>query len=230
VIDLPGVGRGLVDHPAVGVFAKPRSDIPHLETVFAEIGARYSSGHELGSFNDMQLCPVISSNIPGLPDALVLAVGVYAPASVGCVEIDPLDPWARPLIWPNFLGEDADLERALDGLRRAWTVLHTEPLASAIERVFPLTAEMVADDDVLGGYARDTCSTFQQPVGTARMGPADDPMAVVGPACDVHSVDALRVVDASIMPVIPRANTNIPTIMLAEHAIDLTRKGASLGR
>jgi 5-(hydroxymethyl)furfural/furfural oxidase len=77
-------------------------------------------------------------------------------------------------------------------------------------------ATLAADDDALAEHIRNNVAGTFHPVGTCRMGRADDPLSVVDPAGRVHGVPGLRVVDASIMPTVPRGNTNIPTIMVAE--------------
>ena len=86
---------------------------------------------------------------------------------------------------------------------------------------------MVEDDDALADHIRDNVAGTFHPVGTCRMGAADDRNAVTDPAGRVHDIAALRVVDASIMPTVPRGNTNIPTIMVAEKIADqMLRDGA----
>jgi choline dehydrogenase len=80
------------------------------------------------------------------------------------------------------------------------------------------------DDDTLATAVRAGCEIYHHPVGTCRMGPAGDPDAVVDARGAVHGLDGVSVVDASIMPVIPAANTNVPTIMLAERCADLMRR------
>jgi 5-(hydroxymethyl)furfural/furfural oxidase len=80
--------------------------------------------------------------------------------------------------------------------------------------------DLVADENALAAWVKERATAFYHPVGTCRMGAPDDPAAVVDPACRVLGVEGLRVIDASIMPTIPRANTNLTTIMLAEKMAD----------
>jgi 5-(hydroxymethyl)furfural/furfural oxidase len=79
---------------------------------------------------------------------------------------------------------------------------------------------LLGDEGALTGFLTGNVTGFYHPAGTCRMGSAQDPLAVTDPAGRVHGMEGLRVVDASIMPAIPRANTNLPTIMLAEKIAD----------
>jgi choline dehydrogenase len=83
----------------------------------------------------------------------------------------------------------------------------------------------VASDSALVDFIRNNCTTLFHPVGTMTMGPANDPMAVVDQYCRVRGVEALRVVDASVMPNIVRANTNLTCIMIGERVADWMRAG-----
>ena len=84
----------------------------------------------------------------------------------------------------------------------------------------------MGSDDALAAYVRATVSTQFHPCGTARMGPAGDPMAVVDQHCRLRTIPNLRVVDASVMPTIPRANINLTCIMIGEHVSDWMRDEA----
>jgi 5-(hydroxymethyl)furfural/furfural oxidase len=82
-------------------------------------------------------------------------------------------------------------------------------------------AALIDDDDTLSDFIRRHCAGVYHPVGTCRLGAADDPLAVVDPRCQVRGVQGLAVVDASVMPSIPRANTHFPVLAVAERAADL---------
>jgi choline dehydrogenase len=112
------------------------------------------------------------------------------------------------------------MRRLVEGVRLAWRVAHEPELARHADHVALLTEQTMSFDEALAAYVRATVTTQFHPCGTARMGPADDPMAVCDQYCRVRGVENLRVVDASIMPTIPRANINLTCIMIAEHASD----------
>ena len=108
---------------------------------------------------------------------------------------------------------------AVAGLIEAVPALAEPIFATLADRRVDLAA-LVADDEALAAHIQDNVAGTFHPVGTCRMGAADDPDAVTDPSGRVHGFDALRVIDASIMPTIPRGNTNIPTIMVAEKLAD----------
>jgi choline dehydrogenase len=92
-----------------------------------------------------------------------------------------------------------------------------------IKEFVHLTPEVVNSDSALETFIRDNCTTIFHPVGTAKMGPENDPMAVVDQYCRVRGVEGLRVVDASVMPNIVRANTNLTCIVIGERVADWMR-------
>jgi choline dehydrogenase len=105
----------------------------------------------------------------------------------------------------NFAAHPEDLRRLVEGVRLAWQIAHQPEAVAHTQRVALLSEETMSSDHALANYVRATVSTQFHPCGTARMGPAGDPMAVFDQHCRVRTVQNLRVVDASIMPAIPRA-------------------------
>jgi choline dehydrogenase len=153
-----------------------------------------------------------------------MTVGVWQhrPESTGYVHARSLDPFQDPAIQPNYLDHPTDRQVLLGGLKLARNLLRTPELAPYYDRE-ELPGDAVQTDDELLDYARRYGSTAYHLVGTARMGPASDPMAVVDDQLRVHGLQGLRVVDASIMPNIPSANTYASTMMIAEKASDMIR-------
>ncbi len=122
-----------------------------------------------------------------------------------------------PVIDPGFLAEDHDVRTLVSGFRIAWRILTTERLARY--RLSPhLPPGPLPDDARIEEHVRRAADHLYHPVGTCRMGRDAD--AVVDERLCVRGLENVRVVDASVMPTIPRGNTNAPTIMIAEKAAD----------
>ena len=132
------------------------------------------------------------------------------------------DPFADPIIQPNYLADPIDRRVLLAGMRLARQLLHTPQLAPYFDGDMLPPAEVETDDELLD-FARQYGSTAYHLIGTARMGPASDPTAVVDDELRVHGLEALRVADASIVPTMPSANTYATTMMIAEKASDIIR-------
>jgi choline dehydrogenase-like flavoprotein len=140
------------------------------------------------------------------------------PKSRGWVRLRSADPNAKPRILTNSLAEDEDVAALRAGVERAREIAAAGPLAEVVGReLFP--GPEADTEAAIAADARRRVELLYHPVGTCRMGTG--PEAVVGPDLRVHGIDGLRVVDASVMPVIPSGNTNAPTIMIAEKAADL---------
>ncbi|MDH2343931.1 GMC family oxidoreductase N-terminal domain-containing protein [Bradyrhizobium sp. SSUT77] len=146
-------------------------------------------------------------------------VCLLRPKSRGSVALASGDAMLAPLIDPNFLGEAEDLETMVAGFKTTRRLMET-PSLRALQTKDMFTANVRSDDDVRA-LLRARVDTVYHPVGTCKMG--TDAMAVVDPALKVHGIEALRVVDASIMPTLIGGNTNAPTIMIGEKAADMIR-------
>ncbi|HUK04725.1 MAG TPA: GMC family oxidoreductase N-terminal domain-containing protein [Burkholderiales bacterium] len=148
-----------------------------------------------------------------------LHVCLLRPKSAGRVSLASADPRAAPAIDPNFYGEPADLEAMVRAFKLGRRILEAPSLAATGTRDL-FTAQVRGDDDIRATL-RQRSDTIYHPVGSCRMG-ADD-LAVVDSRLRVRGIDALRVVDASVMPDLIGGNTNAPTIMIAEKAADFLR-------
>ncbi|HXR42920.1 MAG TPA: GMC family oxidoreductase, partial [Acidothermaceae bacterium] len=162
----------------------------------------------------------------GAPLLIGLPVALERPRSRGRVSLASSDPHVQPLVELNFAAAPEDRRRLVEGVRLAWQIAHEPEIARHAERVALLTEETMSSDEALETYVRATVTTQFHPCGTARMGPADDAMAVTDQHCRVSAIRNLRVVDASIMPTIPRANINLTCIMIGEHVADWMRNEA----
>ncbi len=147
---------------------------------------------------------------------------VINPTSRGWVKLRTPMPESKPLVLSNFLTTPEDRESMIAGVRIALEIAR-QPALKAVEREPYSVPDSDSDADILAWVGRAS-QTVYHPTSTCAIG------AVVDPACRVYGVEGLRVVDASVMPTITRANTNAPTIMIAEKAADLIRgKSAPAG-
>jgi choline dehydrogenase len=149
--------------------------------------------------------------------AITASVCNLRPTSRGTVRLRSRDPAAPPAIAPSYLATEEDRKVAADAIRLTRTIMAAPALAPyAPEEHLPGPA--VATEAELVQAAGALGTTIFHPVGTCRMGPAEDRTAVVDARLRVHGIGGLRVVDASIMPTITSGNTNSPVVMIAEKA------------
>jgi choline dehydrogenase-like flavoprotein len=246
---LPGVGRNLQDHPDF-IFSY-KSDNPNFTSMSLKgVGrilrgiAQYrrerrgrmtSNFAECGGFlktrSDLDVPDVqLHFGMSMVDDhgrkrhgggGFSCHVCLLRPKSRGSVTLANADPLAAPLIDPNFLGEEADLENMVAGYKVTQRLMQT-PALRALQQQDMFTDNVRTDDDIRA-ILRERVDTVYHPVGTCKMG-VDDPLAVVDPKLKVYGLEALRVVDASIMPTLIGGNTNAPTIMIGEKAADMIRE------
>jgi choline dehydrogenase len=153
--------------------------------------------------------------------AFTMGPTLVAPKSRGEIRLAAADPLAKPKILTNALSEPEDIAALVTGVELARELAMAEPLASARGReIYPGAA--IRDDADVEDFIRRNVELLYHPCGTCRMG-GDD--AVLDPELRVRGVEGLRVVDASVFPLIPGGNTNAPTIMVAERASDLIKNG-----
>lgn len=154
-------------------------------------------------------------------DGFSMACCLMTPKSRGSVKITSDDPLAAPHVEHTLLGCDEDLDRLAEAARQALNILNAEPLKGFISQIdFPLAAD--AGRDEWHAYLHQAAFKANHPSGTCRMG--SDDTSVVDPRLRVRGVDGLRVVDASIIPIIPRANTNAAVMMIAEKAAAMIKE------
>jgi choline dehydrogenase-like flavoprotein len=247
VHDLPGVGSNLQDHLDLFVIAEctghhtyDKYIKPHhaawagLQYLLFRKGPVASSLFETGGFwyadraarsADIQfhlgLGSGIEAGVAKMKYAGVTLNSAYLrPRSRGTVRLQSADPRAAPLIDPNYWDDADDKRLALQGLRLAREIMRQPALKSfVLQEVLPGPGK--ASDQDLFEYACASAKTDHHPVGTCKIGAADQRMTVVTPDLRVAGIEGLRVADASVMPRLPSSNTNAPTIMVAEKAADL---------
>jgi 5-(hydroxymethyl)furfural/furfural oxidase len=225
VCPLAGVGANLSDHPIVSVILPGPADRTWLASSgrHGSCYVRYSSGIGQSGENDMAILTFSRPPAPGIPSAAAVGAAVWETLSRGQLRLVSRDPADDPTISENMLSDPRDLQRMRDGLRRVIDMLHGPALGPLSEvrlveapdsGLHSLPAN--PSDDDLDRIALETAGDAQHIVGTCRMGDPDDPGSVVDPSGQVHGVGALRVIDASVIPHCPRANTVLTVIMLAE--------------
>lgn len=228
VHELPGVGENLLEHPAITLMALPKEGVAARGDPLQQVGLRYTAAGS-GEANDMQMymwshdaerTPQLRVVVPESDFLFMLCATLQRPRSAGRLRLASRDPGVQPAIDINLLADDEDMERMVDGVRRAWALLTSGPIAAQTESILRPDAALVADDDAVRTFLRENVSHLVHPVGTCKMGPAEDPLAVVDQFGRVHGLEGLRVADASIMPTLPRANTNLTSIMIGERVAE----------
>jgi len=245
---LPGVGGNLQDHLQARVIFRCTKPITTNDTLKSwwktmAMGARYvltrtgpmAIGINQGGMfartdaalarPDVQFhLATLSSDMAGSPvhtfSGFTMSVCQLRPESRGFVRLKSPDPLAAPAMQANYLSTPHDRATIVKGIRLARKLAATRALAAYVAGEYRPGPDAVTDDDLLE-FAKNKGATIFHPAGTCRMGPADDAFAVVDPQLRVYGVDALRVVDCSVMPTLISGNTNAPVIMIAEKAADM---------
>jgi choline dehydrogenase len=231
-LDLPGVGANLSDQVRTGVFMVPKPGAENFGKAMGQIVVRTAAA-STGRENDMYYALVnhfdLATQFPHLRDAAqagrVFSVLVVAreASSRGRVTLASTDPRDAPRIDLNFLSSEKDRRLLADGLRFGWELAQSSKIRDLAERVVLLNDTLIDSDDAVRDYVTATVDPAYNPIGTARMGTADDPMAVVDQRCAVHGIQGLHVADASVMPSMVRANINLTVIMIGERVAELLR-------
>ena len=234
VHDLPGVGENLRDHPACFMLFEANVDAPPADTPGIQAGMRYTtpgSPHR----NDMQMSPILFTSehrpthvdIPEGASYAGFSCALQKAVSSGRLTLTSSDPRVQPRLDYRYLVDPWDRERLRGGLRACVDLTRREPLSALIEGPVTPNEDDLASDEALDEWMMANVGTQHHSSGTCKMGPASDEMAVVDQHLRVHGMEGLRVVDASIMPDVVRANTNATTIMIAERAADWIGGGDS---
>ena len=248
---LPGVGKNLHDHPdfvfgyqstnsqdsfglsvsgsfrmlgQIQKYRKTRTGM--ISSNFAECGGFLKSKPDL-EIPNLQLHFVVAlvdnhARTMHMGHGVSCHVCLLNPRSRGTVKLSGPTMDDTLLIDPNFLGDPADVEDMVDGFKITKKLMDAEAFKDTISKDL-FTSHVQTDDDIRA-ILRARVDTVYHPVGSCKMG-VDD-MAVVDPTLKVYGVQGLRVVDASIMPTVVNGNTNAPTIMIAEKAVEMIRVGS----
>lgn len=218
---LRGVGQNLVDHAVVGLWAVPKPGSSRLGEPTHQAYLRLD-GAERKDLHLYMLGGIRTESFPMLRTALGSELGIalapclMKPRSRGHCRIVSSDPLAAPEVSVNCLADPVDARLIRDGVRQAWALLQAPSMRPHIDRILTWNAQLLERESALDS----AIAVFVRPgwhvVGTARMGPASDPDAVVDASGRVHGTEQLWIVDASIMPTVPSVPPALSCMMLAE--------------
>lgn len=224
-VDLPGVGQNLHDHPAFGLNYRSTPLFNSLmeefidggKAVFAEQSLAKARSSICDEAFDLHIAPIaFIDREPSGHWRFKIAVANMAPKSRGHLALCDADPTAAPIIDTGYFTdpEDSDIAVVTEGIGLTRKIARQGPLEELIGEELGETAGVVSAEEV-----KRNSLHYYHPVGTCKMGPDTDPSAVVDARGKVYGMDNLYVADASIMPVVPRANTNLPSAMVAERFV-----------
>jgi choline dehydrogenase len=256
LVDLPGVGQNLQDHLdaivqhrcearegyAIALAALPGYIKAAFQYLFKRKGLLSSNVAEAGGFAKTQYAgeiadiqyhflPAILLN-HGRTTAFGYGYGVHVcclyPKSRGEIRLHSNDPAENAIIDPKYLTHEDDKKVMIDGVRKARKILAASAFEQYQSREIGPGPDKQSDEDILE-FIRAKSETIYHPIGTCKMGQADDPTTVVDEKLCVKGVKGLRVIDASVMPTLISGNTNAPTIMIAERMADLIKQQYQAG-
>lgn len=221
VADSPQVGTNFHDHPMTGITWAARNPLP--PTRFQHSGAlgllQSKAGEGRPDFH------ILNVDVPWLPPTVTppqhgysINVALMAPRSRGAVRLRSSNPEDTPLVDPNYLADEIDRAVMVEGLRLARRLGETSAMAQLRDVEFLPGADVNSDEGLLE-HARSTIGPYFHGVGTCAMGTTPD--SVLDPDLRVRGIQSLRVVDASVMPSSPSANTNATVLAIAEKACNL---------
>jgi len=234
LLDAPGVGQNLGEHASItlDMQLRPEAWASSVDVRPIMCLVRYSSRLAGAGRNDMQLYAI---NPGGIDEAARgrggLRASVVQTFSKGRVLLTTPDPTIDPEVDFRLLSDERDLVRLRNGARRLFALAQHPAIAGITEHVrVGKTGQGIADftdDAQIDAWLLAECIDYVHADGTCRMGPLEDPHAVVDPEGRVRGVEGLHVVDASIMPEVPRANTHLTAVMLAEHLAERLKRATS---
>jgi choline dehydrogenase len=233
LVDLPGVGENLLDHPEASVVWEASRPVP-LDVVqnwesglFARTDPTLESPDAMIHFGTM---PALEGYLPPgvatAEHAFWMTPNVTRPTSVGRLGLRSADPSAPPILDFRYYTEPGDGDAMLESLRICRRLADTAPLRDWVKRELIPGPDARSDEELLL-YARLHGTTVHHPAGTCRMGRADDHMAVVDPSLRVRGVQGLRIADASVFPAMLGVNPNLTCMMIGEKAADLIQRSQS---
>ena len=225
VHNLEGVGQNMKNHPSLSIRFQPKEgySLPP-ESPRNQVALRFSAAGST-TRNDIQVQPITSGPLGKEADEIRIGCRLELPQSAGELTLTSADPQVQPKLDYRSLTETQDRERFREAVRTCVRIFGHQGFKDIIEKRISPSENDLATDASLDSWLDRNVGVAGHTCGTCKMGPSSDPSAVVDQFCRVHGLDGLRVIDASVMPEITRANTNATTIMIAERAADFIRHG-----
>lgn len=225
--DLPGVGQNLRDHPSAFLLYDSYLEEPPVDSPALQVGMRYTiPGSSLR--NDMQMTPILmtSEHRPTNVDLdegrhyIGFSVALQKALGSGELRLSSSDPSVHPVLDYRYLSHPEDMRRMREAVKQCIAITTREEFDDILKERLQPTDKEILSDELLDQWLLSVVGTQHHSSGTCKMGPANDPLSVVDGTGKVKGVSDLRVVDASIMPDVVRANTNATVIMIAEKIAD----------
>ena len=216
IAEAPGVGKNLGDHPALAVVCAVKEGVPiDFDAPIIQTILRYTAEGS-DKRNDLQIEQISFAGRAGGPPMFSIAPVLEYQYGRGRLTLSSAAADASPRVANHFCEDQRDLDRLVGCVQDTLRFTEVGPLADMIEAVtFPDPAKGNSAED-LAALCRKFAGSGYHPCGTVKMGPREDGEAVVDPMGRCHTLEQLVVADASIMPFVPRANTNLTSLMIGE--------------
>lgn len=219
----PGVGAKLLDHPGFAVFFAPKPGVIRPSDPLIQTVCRYrAEGSPLES--EMQIQPGSFTPLLGTLPFVSLMCSVGKPEGTSVIRFPSLALGAKPVIEGRFLEHPRDLAKATEAAEWMWLLASTRPLRDMVQHLIP-GERAFRSREAIASWIRTQTGSGYHPCGTVPMGDERDPLAPCDQHGRVRGLEGLVVADASLMPTVPSANTNLPTMMIGERFGEWLREG-----
>ena len=220
----PGVGQNLWNHPIASIsFRVKEGVVLSPDNSGVRIALRYTSGNSKDPHDMLTMTNSVFNSLTGelLPDREArISCALELPYGSGFLKLASADPTIQPAFNYCYLQHPEDMRRMREGVRLGTKLLETEAYKSIFEGRITPTDEILGNDDSLDLWIRQVVGTARHVSGTCKMGRDADSMAVVDQRCKVKGVDGIWIADSSVMPQVPRSNTNAIAIMIGERVAE----------
>ena len=222
--EAPGVGQNLWNHAITAISYQVKDGVSLApDNTGTRIALRYTAEGSPYANDMMMMTSSVFNPLTGeiMPDQEArMSCVLELPVGSGWVRLASADPTLQPSFNYRYFQHPEDLRRMRDGVRLAADMLESEAYRRISEGRINPTDDVLGNDDSLDLWIKRTVNSARHVSGTCKLGADDDPMAVVDQQCKVRGVDGIWVADSSVMPVVPRANTNATAIMIGERVAD----------